>query len=88
MLLMRSSSEEAHAGGDALCVLFNAQSPVLLDNSSLLRQEKPEANCSPEEGIGETVGERDISDVLQRTSQAIRDIDALVTAAMQTSQRS
>lgn len=88
MLLMSSSSEEAPAGGDTLCVLFNAQSPVLLDNSHLLGQEEPEGKGSPEEGTGEAVDERDISDVLQRTSQAIRDIDALVTAAMQTSQRS
>lgn len=67
-----------------LCVLFNTQSPVLLDNSSLLGRQKLEEKCSEEEVTGEAVDEEheDIPDVLQRTSQAIRDIDALVTAAM------
>lgn len=64
-----------------LCVLFNTQSPVLLDNSSLLGRQKLQEKCSEEEVTGEAVDE-DIPDVLQRTSQAIRDIDALVTAAM------
>lgn len=68
-----------------LCVLFNTQSPVLLDNSSLLGRQKLEEKCSEEEVTGEAVDEEeheDIPNVLQRTSQAIRDIDALVTAAM------
>lgn len=65
-----------------LCVVFNTQSPVLLDNSSLLGRQKLEEKCSEEEVTGEAVDEEDIPDVLQRTSQAIRDIDALVTAAM------
>lgn len=66
-----------------LCVLFNAQCPVLLDNSYLLGREKR----SEEEVTGATVDEVDVADILQRTSQAIRDIEALVTAAMQTSQQ-
>lgn len=71
-----------------LCLLFDAQCPVLLDNSSLLGRQKLEEKCSEEEVTGEAVDEEDIPDVLQRTSQAIRDIDALVTAAMQISPQS
>lgn len=65
-----------------LSMVFNTQSPVLLDNSSLLGRQKLEEKCSEEEVTGEAVDEEDIPDALQRTSQAIRDIDALVTAAM------
>lgn len=65
-----------------LCVVFNTQSPVLLDNSSLLGRQKLEEKCSEEEVTGEAVDEEDIPDALQRTSQAIRDIDALLNAAM------
>lgn len=65
-----------------LSVVFNTQSPVLLDYSSLLGRQKLEEKCSEEEVTGEAVNEEDIPDALQRTSQAIRDIDALVTAAM------
>lgn len=77
-----------NADEDSLCVLFNAQCPVLLDNSYLLGREKLKEKCSEEEVIGESVDEKDVTDVLQRTSQAIREIDALLTAAMQTSPQS
>lgn len=82
---MSFSSEEDTADEDTF---FNAQRPVLLDNSSLLGREKLEEKCSEEEVTGGTVDEKDIADVLRRTSQAIRDIDAVVSAAMQTSQQS
>lgn len=73
--------------GPQTCALFNAQRPVLLDASRLLGREELEEKRSGEEVEGEAVGEEDIAGVLQRTSQAIRDIDALVTAARQTSQQ-
>lgn len=40
------------------------------------------------EVAGGAVDETDIADVLQRTSQTIRDIDAVVTAALQASHQS
>lgn len=67
-------------------VLFNTQCPVLLNNSYLLG--KPEEKCPDEEVAGESVDESDIINTLQRTSKTIRDIDALVTAAMQTALQS
>lgn len=73
-------SREAHADEG---VLLNTQGLVLLDYSYLLGRKRVEGKCSGEEETGEGVDGRDIPDILHRTSQTIRDIDTLVTAAMQ-----
>lgn len=54
----------------------------MLDHSCLLGRGIPEEKCCEEEAPAQTVDENDITAVLQRTSKAIRDIDALVTTAM------
>lgn len=67
-----------------MCVLFNILCPVLLDNSYLLRSEKKCAqleDSSAEEMTHEPVNESCIAEALQRTSKAIQDIDALISAA-------
>lgn len=69
---------------ERLCVLFNILCPVLLDNSYLLRSEKKCAqleDSSAEEMTHEPVNESCIAEALQRTSKAIQDIDALISAA-------
>lgn len=79
---MHVESEEGNAD---VCWLFNTQAPVLLDRSCLLGRGIPEDRCSEEEAPPQTVDENDITAVLQRTSKAIQDIDALVATATHTS---
>ncbi len=65
-------------------MLLNIVWPVLLENSRLLRSEKgcaEQEGSSAEEVTGEAVSEKCIAEALQRTSKAIRDIDALISAA-------
>lgn len=63
---------------------FNILRPVLLENNHLLRSEKrcaePEGS-SAEEVTHEAVDENYVAEALQRTSKAIEDIDALISAA-------
>ncbi|KAI3371886.1 hypothetical protein L3Q82_006762 [Scortum barcoo] len=64
--------------------LLNIACPVLLENSHLLRSEKGRAEQegnSAAEATGEVVNETCIAEALQRTSKAIQDIDALISAA-------
>lgn len=68
-------------------LLFNTQYPVL-DNSSLLGKGTQQDRCCEGEVTGGTLNEDDITDVLQRTSKAIQEIDALVTTAMHASTQS
>lgn len=62
---------------------FNMLCPVLLENSHLLRTESKQRNFteSPPEITPEPVNENYVTEALQRTSKAIQDIDALISAA-------
>lgn len=82
---MHLESEEANADEDIVCWLFNTLGPVLRDHSCLLGRGIPEEQFSKEEAPAQTVDENDITAVLQRTSKAIQDIDALVATARHTS---
>lgn len=65
-------------------MLFNILFPVLLENSSIQRSETGCAelqDTSAREETLEPVNESTIAEALQRTSRAIQDIDALVSAA-------
>ncbi|XP_056889481.1 uncharacterized protein C5orf34 homolog isoform X1 [Takifugu flavidus] len=57
----------------------------LLDHPYLPGRGIPKEKCSGEEAPAQTVDENDVTAVLQRTSKAIQDIDALVATAMHTS---
>lgn len=64
-------------------MFFNILCSVLLENSHLQRSEKGCAELqghSAEEETLEPVNESCIAEALQRTSKAIQDIDALVSA--------
>lgn len=67
-----------------LCVFFNILCPVQLENSNLLRTQKHsiELRCgsTEEESLNEPMNENCIADALQKTSKAIQDIDALLSA--------
>lgn len=72
---------------DNVRLLFNTQYPVL-DESSLLGKGTLQDRCCEGAVAAGTLDEDDITHVLQRTSKAIQDIDALVTTAMHTSTQS
>lgn len=66
------------------CVLFNTLWPVLLDNNHLLGSGKrcAEVESGSEGAVShEAVNENCIAEALRRTSKAIQDIDALISAA-------
>lgn len=66
------------------CTVFNNLRPVLLDNNHMIRSENVCAKLegsSAEEVTHEPVNEKCINEALQKTSKAIRDIDALISAA-------
>ena len=69
--------------GNIFVMLFNTLCSVLLENSHLQRGQKAcvEQKCpSAEEGTHEPLSESSIAEALQRTSKAIQEIDALVSA--------
>lgn len=68
----------------AKIMLFNILCPVLLDNTHLLgsqKQKSTEVECDSEgEVTHEALNEDCIAEALRRTSKAIHDIDALISA--------
>lgn len=68
----------------SLCVLFNMWCPVLLENSQIPRSEERHTGVdriSAPEATTEPVTDNCIAEALQRTSKAIQDIDAVLSAA-------
>lgn len=64
-----------------MCVLFNGLCQVLLENSNLQRSQKGCAGNSSTGVTQEPASESCVAEALQRTSKAIQDIDALISAA-------
>lgn len=64
-------------------MLFNTLCPVLLENSHVLRSGKARADEEerPADVTREPLNDNYVAKALQRTSKAIQDIDALVSAA-------